>query len=81
MNISGLMGNSETRVIDAVQRAFNVMAEFSRPIGTALKKGLEGRAACPIGAIDDHLLKDIGFTRLGLREATLHDRNEMPRAT
>jgi hypothetical protein len=49
----------------------------SRMAGTpAAPKPRKTRRAPRLGIADDHLLRDIGFTRLGIREATLANLNE-----
>jgi len=74
MNISGLMAHSETRQPDILRLARDVFARLRKP-------GRPVWAAGPGIRIDDHLLRDIGMTRLGLREATLADRNELSCST
>lgn len=74
MNFSGLITYSEPRQPDILRLARDVFTRLRKP---AKPMWAAGRGL----PIDDHLLRDIGVTRLGLREAVLAARNELSRFT
>ena len=85
MNISVSLESSGPRdhyfVSRVVSGACAILAGFAEPMGRVLTKSREGHAAIPGTTIDDHLLKDIGVTRLGVRESALAAHNELQRPT
>lgn len=54
----------------------DILAELRYWVSGALRRQGERRQPIGLNAIDDHLLRDIGLTRLGVQEATLINQNE-----